>query len=230
MEDKPSTQPVQQELPPGEAEESLDLGWMQGGWVCVEAGGVKVHEAGSMRIVIKGKNLSVAPIAKEYAQKKVGKLARFFNGAQEVLAEVTLRSEKGAQIAEVTLHLGGLILRGEGQKPEMHAAVDEAVSRIERQFQKYRTRIQKRTQQAPSVAEVVSDHAAGSDGPEPEQETDRIVRVKRFPVRPMPVEEAVMQMEMLDHDFFVFANAETGAVNVVYRRRDSGYGLIEPEL
>ncbi|BAS28780.1 hypothetical protein LIP_2951 [Limnochorda pilosa] len=183
-----------------------------------------------MRIVVKGKNMGVTPIAREYAQKKVSKLARFFDGSHAVLAEVTLRSEKGTQIAEVILQLGGLTLRGEGKRAEMHGAVDEAVARIERQFQKYRTRIQRRMQTGPSAGQIASQQAAveepEAEGPEP----DRIVRTKRFPVRPMSVEEAVMQMEMLDHDFFVFANAETGDINVVYRRRDSGYGLIEPEL
>jgi len=178
-----------------------------------------------MRIVVKTKNGTVTPIAKEYAQKKVSKLSRFFDNAQSVLAEVTLRSENETQIAEVTLRVGGLILRGEGQRPEMHSSIDEAVARIERQFEKYRTRIQKRIQGARSMADGVA-----AAPPQAESEDEQVVRVKRFAMRPMTVEEAIMQMEMLDHDFFVFANAETGAINVVYRRRDKGYGLIEPIL
>lgn len=208
-----------------EAEEKHNLGCQRGGWESKHAGGVRVLETGSMRIVVKSKNGTVTPIAKEYAQKKVSKLGRFIDDTQSVLAEVTLRSENETQIAEVTLRVGGLILRGEGQRSEMHGSIDEAVARIERQFEKYRTRIQKRIQSARSMPDTVAAAA-----PKPESEEDQVVRVKRFAMRPMAVDEAIMQMEMLDHDFFVFANAETGAVNVVYRRRDKGYGLIEPVL
>jgi len=182
-----------------------------------------VLETGSMRIVVTAKSETVPPIAKEYAQKKVSKLSRFFENPQSVLAEVTLRSENETQIAEVTLRVGGLILRGEGKRPEMHASIDEAVARIERQFEKYRTRIQKRVQSPRASADGAAAPAAGAEEPE-----DQVVRTKRFVMRPMAVDEAIMQMEMLGHDFFVFANAETGNINVVYRRRDQGYGLIEP--
>lgn len=179
-----------------------------------------------IKTVIKGKNLEVSPAIRSYAEKKVAKFERYLNDNQEASMEVMLRLERDQQIAELTLNLSGLFLRGEGKTSDLYASVDEAVDRIERQFSKFKTKIQRRLQ-GPKISEV----APTSTLPALEEEKEpRIVKTKRFAVKPMGVEEAVMQMELLGHDFFVFANATTDEVNVIYKRKDSNYGLIEPEF
>ncbi|HHY15019.1 MAG TPA: HPF/RaiA family ribosome-associated protein, partial [Firmicutes bacterium] len=118
----------------------------------------------------------------------------------------------------------GLILRGEGKTSDMYVSIDAAVDRIERQFNKYKTRINRRIQ-GPKLGEMAPTttvRAEKSDGP-------RIVRTKRFALKPMGAEEAVLQMELLGHDFFVFRDADSGEVSVLYKRRDGNYGLIEAD-
>lgn len=173
-----------------------------------------------MQIVVKGKNIAVTPALRRYAEKKLGKLSRYFNSIPE--ATVTLSVEKNRHIVEVTVPLnGGMLLRGEEETPDMYASIDLVVEKLERQIEKYKTRLARQIK-AGSVLDLA---------PTPEQEEDeepKIVRTKRFAMKPMQVEEAILQMNLLGHDFFVFSNAETGEVNVVYRRRDGNYGLIEP--
>jgi len=184
-----------------------------------------------IRVVVKGKNLDVTPALREYAQKKVRKTAKFFDEPHEPLAEVVLKLERELQIAEITLQVGGLLVRGEGRTEDMYASLDEAIDRIERQIRKHKTRFQKR-QQGPGLGELASNNGS-SEVPEnrkAEVALPRIVRTKRFAIKPMSVEEAVLQMDLLGHDFFVFGNANTGEVNVVYKRRSGDYGLIEPEF
>ena len=185
----------------------------------------------AIRVIIKGKNLDITPSLREYTQKKIKKLAKFFDEPREPLAEVVLGIEREFHVAEITLQVGGLLVRGEGKTSDMYASIDEAVDRIERQVRKYKTRFQKR-QQGPSLGELASNGALG--GSETRQDNEltppRVVRTKRFAIKPMSVEEAILQMELLGHDFFVFANAETEEANVVYKRRSGDYGLIEPHF
>lgn len=180
----------------------------------------------SMQVVVKGKNLEVTPALRMYVEKKIVKFEKFLNGDQEVLAEVTLRTEREQHIAELTMDLNGLILRGEGNTSDMYASIDDSVDRIERQFSKFKTRIQRRIQ-GPKISEIP---VPTSSDQESEAKEAKIVRTKRFAFKPMSVEEAVMQMELLGHSFFVFSNAGNDEVNVVYKRRDGNYGLIEPEF
>ena len=183
-----------------------------------------------IRVVVKGKNLDVTPALREYAQKKVRKTAKFFDEPHEPLAEVVLKLERELQIAEITLQVGGLLVRGEGRTEDMYASMDEAIDRIERQIRKHKTRFQKR-QQGPGLGELAGNGALQAPGSRKSEVTPpRIVRTKRFAVKPMSVEEAVLQMDLLGHDFFVFGNAVTNEVNVVYKRRSGDYGLIEPEF
>ncbi len=182
-----------------------------------------------IRVVVKGKNLDVTPALREYAQKKVQKTAKFFDASRVPLAEVLLKIERDRQIAEITLQVGGLLVRGEGITDDMYASLDEAIDRIERQIRKHKTRILKR-QQGPGLREVVGNSSvAVLEDRRDEVTPPRIVKTKRFAIKPMSVEEAVLQMDLLGHDFFVFGNGATGQVNVVYRRRSGDYGLIEPE-
>ncbi len=180
----------------------------------------------SMNTIVKGKNLDVTPALRNYAEKKVAKFDKFLSDHKQVTAEVMLRTEREQHIAEITLDLSGLILRGVSKTEDMYASVDAAVERIERQFTKFRTKIQKRIQ-GPKISELPGDAASGT---QVETDEPRIVRTKRFAFKPMVVEEAVMQMELLGHDFFAFLNSGTEEVNVVYKRRDGNYGLIEPEF
>lgn len=178
----------------------------------------------AIRINVSGKNLEVTQALRAYAQKKVAKIEKYLNHNQASSAEVMLRAERGIQIAEVTVNLSGIILRGEGKTSELPTSIDVAVDRIERQFNKYKTRINRKIY-GPKLGEVLPPKSPGEE----EGDRPRIVRTKRFALKPMDAEEAVMQMELLGHDFFVFSNSDTADVNVVYKRRDGNYGLIEPE-
>lgn len=182
-------------------------------------------EIGTMRIEVTGKNLDVTPALRDYSEKKVRKLVKFFRGG-EVRTEVLLSVQRDTHIAEITLHLNGLLLRAESRTFDMYASVDEAVDRIEQQVRKYKTRIQRRLQDSPRKGYTPDLHVA--DG-EKESAEPVLVRTKRFAMKPMDADEAIMQMELLGHDFFVFTNSQTELINVVYRRRDGNYGLIEPE-
>lgn len=180
----------------------------------------------TIRVVVKGKNLDVTEALRNYAEKKVAKLEKFIADHHQATAEVMLRTERGIHIAEVTLSVAGLILRGEGKTPDMYTSIDSCVERIERQFTKYKTRIQRRLQ-GPKIGELAPPAQEAEVG---KALAPRIVRTKRFPFKPMDVDEAIMQMELLGHDFFVFVNAATEETNVVYKRRDGNYGVIEPEF
>ncbi len=185
----------------------------------------------SFRVVITGRHLHVTPALKQYAEEKLGKLVRYFEQVQEaqVVLSVERRDELGkAQVVEVTVWGDGIILRGEEASEDMYASIDLVVEKLKKQIEKYRSRvIQKRRIDASRKRRrlAASAEAALRAGPaEPS-----VVRIKRFAMKPMTVEDAAIQMELLGHSFFVFRNAETEEVNVLYRRTDGHYGLIEPE-
>ena len=173
-----------------------------------------------MRISISGKNLEVSDYMRETAEKKLNKLSKFF--PQDADAQVSLAVEKNRHIVEVTVPYEGRIIRAEETSGDMYASLDNVVSKLEKQVQRYRTRQDRRRKSG----EVIADYAPVAPE-EPETFTPRIVRTKKFAIRPMSEEEAMLQMEMLGHSFFVFENAETGDVNVLYVRKDGNYGLIE---
>ncbi|HHY04508.1 MAG TPA: ribosome-associated translation inhibitor RaiA [Thermoanaerobacterales bacterium] len=177
-----------------------------------------------MNIKISGKNITVTNALKEHVRKKLGKLDRYFDEAIE--AQVTMNVEKDRHIVEVTIPMNGIILRGETETNDMYASVDLVVEKLEKQIEKYKTRI------ARSTRKGTFKFNGSTQPPSAEKKADipRVVKVKRFAIKPMDVEEATMQMDLLQHDFFVFLNAETNEVNVVYKRKDGNYGLIEPEL
>lgn len=177
----------------------------------------------AIRINISGKNLEITQALRGYAEKKVTKLEKYLNDNQSSSAEVMLRTERGVHIAEVTMNLSGIMLRGEGKTADMYTSIDAAVDRIERQFNKYKTKINRKLH-GPKLGEIPTSSQADQDDVVP-----RVVRTKRFALKPMDVDEAVMQMELLGHDFFVFRDSDSGDVSVVYKRRDGNYGLIESE-
>ena len=173
-----------------------------------------------MRISISGKNLEISDYMRETTEKKLNKLSKFF--PQDADAQVSLAVEKNRHIVEVTIPYEGRIVRAEETSGDMYASLDNVVSKLEKQVQRFRTRQDRRRKSG----EVITDFAPVVEE-EKEAFTPRIVRTKKFDIRPMSEEEAMLQMEMLGHSFFVFENAETGEVNVLYVRKDGNYGLIE---
>ncbi len=177
-----------------------------------------------MTIAVRGKNIEVTPALKDYVTKRVSKVTKYFDQIGEMTA--VLKVEKGRHIVELTVPINGMILRGEEATADMYASIDQVVEKIEKQIEKYKTKLAKRIKSGSFKSELVT----GSLTEEEESDSIKVVKTKRFSVRPMFVEEAVLQMNMINHDFFVFRNAETEEVNVVYRRKDGQYGLIESEF
>ncbi|MDX9870892.1 MAG: ribosome-associated translation inhibitor RaiA [Clostridia bacterium] len=177
-----------------------------------------------MKFQIRGKNIQLSEALKEYVAKRLGKLDKFFEGDPE--AVVTLSVERDRHRVEVTMPINGFILRGEEENSDMYVAIDLVEEKLEKQVSKYRTRLFNKRNKGQSLRGPV----AGADPCYYEEEREpEIVRTKRFAIKPMPVEEAIMQMNLLGHNFYVFSNAETEEVNVIYKRKDGNYGLIEPE-
>ena len=177
-----------------------------------------------MQIVIKSKNLEVTESLRSYIEKKAGKLDRFLSNIDEATVDLAVTHAKNPrhrQVAQITLYSGsGAMLRAEERSSDMRGSIDTAMDRISRQIKRYKG---KHWQSGRRQAEerVVEEST---------ETENQVVRVKRFEVRPMAVEEAIEQMELLGHDFFVFFNVSTNGFGVVYRRRDDGYGLLLPEL
>jgi len=174
-----------------------------------------------MNYIITGKNVALTDALKATVEKKMGKLEKYFTG--DVEAHITLSVQKTKQIVEVTIPFNGMILRAEESTGDMYSSIDNVVEKIEKQIIKHKTKLEKQVREgAIKFAEL----------PKYDVEEDEIdiKKVKRFSLKPMHVDEAVLQMELLGHDFFVFKNSETDDVNVVYKRKDGGYGLIEPEF
>ena len=177
-----------------------------------------------MRISITGKNLEISDYLNELVNKKVGKLERYFPQDAEVY--VTLAVEKNRHIVEVTIPYEGGVIRGEEITGDMYASIDNVLDKLEKQIIRHRTRLEKCLRSG-AVREIESRYGAEID--EAEEEGPKIVRVKRFAIKPMNEEEAMLQIEMIGHSFYVFLNAETNQMNVLYKRKDGNYGLIEPE-
>jgi putative sigma-54 modulation protein len=179
-----------------------------------------------MELMIKGKNVEVTNRLHDYVEKKIGKLDRYLPTISEAWVELTTEETKAAgdrHVCQVTVRSNGTILRAEERSDDIFTAIDTVLDKMYRQIARYKGKRQSRWR--------------GAAEPEPlpieedvEEEVSRIVRVKRFPMTPMGPEEAVEQMELLGHDFFVFFNAEEGRINVLYRRKTGDYGLLQPEL
>ena len=188
-----------------------------------------------MQVAVKGRNIPVTEALEQYATKKVERIRKFFDDEHSVSrAEVELIHERNPsipepEIAETTLFINGAVLKAREASVDMYASIDRMCDKLERQVRRYRGRQLDRWH-----GQRKRHTAAMEAGPmmivEDEEEDigARIVRTKQFQMKPMSPEEAALQMELLDHAFFVFTNADTGEINVVYRRRDGNYGLIEP--
>jgi len=175
-----------------------------------------------MRFTISGKNIEVTEGLRTAIQDKIGKLERYFTPETEI--HVTLSVEKDRQKIEVTIPMKGNIVRAEQVSSDMYVSIDLVEEIIERQLRKYKNKIVDQKQSAMSLSQAfVEEEIAGDDD-------IQITRTKKFAMKPMDPEEACVQMELLGHNFFVFRNAETDEVNVVYKRKGNTYGLIEPEF
>lgn len=171
-----------------------------------------------MKVVILTRKFELTDDVKERIQKKLDKLDKFF--PKETEAKVALKEEGNKTRVEVTIRQGGAIFRAEESDKEVYNAIDRVEDVLERQIRKNRTRLEKKMHfPKDSFADVSLDEA---------EDDLKISKVKKFEISPMSVEEAVMQMNLLSHEFYVFRNYETGAINVVYKRKENDYGVIEP--
>jgi putative sigma-54 modulation protein len=175
-----------------------------------------------MNIIVNGRHLELTPALKNYAEEKIKKFERYFSNITE--AVVTLSIEKYRHKAEVLLKANGVMIQAEGVTSEIYSSIDEVVEKLEKQVKKYKEKLVSHRKGEGKNAEGTSQEAPQ----ETPQETGRIIKRKRFDMKPMGPDEAVMQMELIDKDFFIFTNEVSGNINVVYRRRDGNFGLIEP--
>ncbi|WP_079527184.1 ribosome hibernation-promoting factor, HPF/YfiA family [Halobacillus hunanensis] len=183
-----------------------------------------------MNYNIRGENLEVTDSIKEYVEKKVGKLERYFDTPLTSEVHVNLSVYNDEQTIEVTIPMKNLLLRAEEHNTDLYAAIDLVVDKLERQIRKHKTKVNRRSRQegAPKYVFAELEREAQQQVLEKEDESDiEIVRTKRFDLKPMDSEEAALQMDMLGHAFYVFTNALTDETNIVYKRRDGRYGLIE---
>ena len=174
-----------------------------------------------MKFIISGKNLQITDNLRAAVEDKLGKLERYFTPETEVI--VTLSIEKDRQKVEVTIPVKGNIIRSEQTSNDMYVSIDLVEEVIERQLRKYKNKIIDKKQSAVNFQKAFIDRDYA------EAEDVKIIRTKKFDIKPMYPEDACVQMELLGHDFYVFCNAETDQVNVVYKRKGNTYGLIEPE-
>lgn len=175
-----------------------------------------------MRYTITGRNIDVTPGLREAVIEKIGRLERYFN--QDTEAIITLSVTKDRQKIEVTIPVKGHIIRAEEQSTDMYVSIDLVEEIIERQLKKYKTKLIDKKQSHIDFSEFYVQEETEAD------DEIKIEKVKKFAMKPMDPEEACVQMELLGHSFYVFLNAETEEVNVVYKRKGQTYGLIEPEF
>ena len=178
-----------------------------------------------MQLIIKGRNMEVSEVLRKYVERKLGKLERYLPAIDEVRVELATeqaKSNQDRQVVQVTMRSNSTILRAEERSADMFAAIDAVRDKLQRQMRRYKerpVRMRERARVLGQAAEVPT-----------EELPPHIVRVKRFSVTPMDQDEAIEQMELLGHDFFVFFNPDDESLNVLYRRKDGNYGLLQPEL
>ncbi len=179
-----------------------------------------------MNLQVKGRNLEISDQIREYAEEKLGKLDRLVKDPTRIELELAVEKNPSIsdnQIAEATVWTKGPVLRARETSADMKASIDQLVSKLERQVKRYREKRRPRKHDhAHEIAAEPAQAEDSGDGP-------TIVKTKQFAFKPMTADEAVLQLELVGHDFFVFRQAESGEINVVYRRRDGDYGLIEPQ-
>ncbi|WP_042354020.1 ribosome hibernation-promoting factor, HPF/YfiA family [Bacillus rubiinfantis] len=175
---------------------------------------------------VRGENIEVTPAIREYVEKKIAKLERYFTEAPDAKVYVNLRfnPDKTSKV-EVTIPLQNLVLRAEETNSDMYAAIDLIGDKLERQIRKHKTKVNRKFRETGAVPFQLTNPATEVH----DEDEFELVRTKRFDLKPMDSEEAILQMNMLGHNFYVFTNADTNRTNVVYRRKDGRYGLIEAQ-
>jgi len=193
-----------------------------------------------MQFVIKGKNIQLTPALKDYAEKKLMSIKKYFDDIIEVDVTLSVKDSKDvtrSKVCEVTTWAGGHVIRGRKSSEDLYASIDMVADKIERQVKKFREKQTGRKRQprgqdkslTHSILAFGNDFVEQVEAEEPEDLQHKIIRSGTFPMRPMHSDEAAEQLELMNQDFFVFSNAETDKVNVIYRRSDGYFGLIEPE-
>lgn len=179
---------------------------------------------------IRGENIEVTEAIRDHVEKKVGKLERYFNEIPDANAHVNLKvnPDKKSKV-EITIPLPQLVLRAEEVNDDMYAAIDLIVDKLERQIRKHKTKVNRKFREKGNMKEFFNTGVNGTAVAVADEEDEElnIVRTKRFDLKPMDSEEAVLQMNMLGHSFFIYTDAETNGTHIVYRRKDGKYGLIE---
>ena len=174
-----------------------------------------------MRYNIRGDKLTVTKSIKDYIEDKLNKLNKYYDNYEDLECKVVIRSKNNLQTIEVTIPLNKLILRAEESEKDLYAAIDLVVDKLEGQIRKNKTRIKKRIEKNPDV-----EFLKILDNDDIEEDTSEIVKRKDIDSKPMDEEEAILQMNLLNHDFFVFKNVDEECVSVIYRRKDNKYGII----
>ncbi|MFC0469936.1 ribosome hibernation-promoting factor, HPF/YfiA family [Halalkalibacter kiskunsagensis] len=182
-----------------------------------------------MNYNIRGENLEITPALRDYVEKKVGKLERYFDTTPVADVNVKMQVLNNQHIIEITIPMPQLMLRGEEVHNDMYAAIDSVIEKLERQIRKHKTKVNRKFRQEGSLKYMFKNELEPLEQEEPVSDELEVVRKKRFNLKPMDAEEAILQMDMLGHNFFVFSDAVNGSTSVVYKRRDGKYGLIEPE-
>ncbi|MDD3024718.1 MAG: ribosome-associated translation inhibitor RaiA [Syntrophomonadaceae bacterium] len=180
-----------------------------------------------MRFEIRGKNIELTEALKEYTTKRLSKLEKYIDDVKE--AQVALSIGAEGHKVEVTIPLNGVILRGEEATNDMYTSIDLVEEKLEKQIEKHKTRLY-RSNRGAGLKKAFNDEVKKEIDQKGPADKFKILRSKRFALKPMDEEEAIMQMNLLGHTFFVFHNARTEEVNVVYKRKDGNYGLIEPHF
>jgi putative sigma-54 modulation protein len=182
-----------------------------------------------MKNIISGKNIHITDALRNRVEKKMKKFEKFFHPETEV--DITLSTQKKRQMIEVTIHHNGVTLRVHEESNDLYTAIDKMVDILERQIRRNKTKLLSKHHNSESIRALSNTFEDIEDIEEEEEEEEfKIVSTKKFPLKPMSIEEAVLQMNLNGDNFFMFSNGETQKVNVVYRRKDSNYGLIEPEF
>lgn len=182
-----------------------------------------------MKYTIRGNNIEVTAALHNYAEKKLSRLEKYFD-TENTEACVVLSVTREEHKVEVTIPLPGLMVRAEEISEDMYASMDLVIEKLERQIRKYKTKVNRKLRHESSLRlQHVNGAAISATTVLDEEEPFKVVRTKRFNIKPMDTEEAILQMNMLGHDFFVFSNAHSDEMNIIYKRKDGKYGLIEAE-
>lgn len=174
-----------------------------------------------MKVTVIGKNINVTPALKEIVEKKISKMERYFS--PDVEARATLSVQRNRQIVEVTIPFNGVVLRCEESTEDMYKSIDLVETKLERQIRKQRTKLSRRSGESLRFKNIDEAGFRADD-----EYNGEIVKIKKFNIKPMSAEEAMLQMELVEHNFFVYQDADTNNVNVLYKRKDGNYGLLEP--